>query len=69
MMATIALLAGVIVLEAVPVYGYLRSTYLGRPVGVTWGMVGSFAGVAALCAAATLVPLRVGLRRMESFEF
>ena len=32
-------------------------------------MVGAFAVAAGICAAATVVPLRVGLQKMESFEF
>ncbi|MBI3982614.1 MAG: hypothetical protein HY337_06860 [Gemmatimonadetes bacterium] len=69
MMSTIALLAGVIVIEAVPVYGYLRATFFGEPVRVNAAMLLGFGGVVALCAAATVIPLRVGLRKMEGFEF
>ncbi len=32
-------------------------------------MIGAFVLVAAICLAATVVPLKVGLRRMEAFEF
>jgi len=32
-------------------------------------MVGAFVVAALSCALATALPLRVGLRRMESFEF
>jgi len=32
-------------------------------------MIGAFALVAAICVTATIVPLWVGLRRMEQFEF
>jgi ABC-2 type transport system permease protein len=69
MMATVALLAAVIVIEAVPVYSYLRAAYRGTPIRVNAAMVGAFAAVAALCLAATAIPLKVGLRRMEQFEF
>lgn len=69
MMSTIALLAVVIVIEAVPVYAYLRANYLGEPVRANAVMMGAFALVAAICGIATVVPLRVGLRRMERFEF
>jgi ABC-2 type transport system permease protein len=69
MMTTIALLAVVIVIEAVPVYAYLRATYLGAPIRVNATMVGAFALVVVVCAAATVVPLRVGLRKMLEFEF
>ena len=69
MMATIALLAVVIVVESVPVYGYLRAAFEQRPLVVTPIMVGAFALAAAVCIGATVVSLRVALRRMEAFEF
>jgi ABC-2 type transport system permease protein len=69
MMSTIALLAVVIVIEAVPVSGYLRAAFQGETVQVSAGMVGAFAAVALVCAAATVIPLRVGLRKMQGFEF
>ncbi|HMJ59402.1 MAG TPA: hypothetical protein VK467_09705 [Gemmatimonadales bacterium] len=69
MMATIALLAGVLVILASAVYSYVRAAFEGQPFGVTPQMVGLFAVAAMLCAAATVIPLRLALRRMESFEF
>ncbi|NIM51997.1 MAG: hypothetical protein GTO22_22600, partial [Gemmatimonadales bacterium] len=69
MMSTIALLAVVIVIEAVPVYRYLRAGFLGQPVSLDATMIGAFVAVVLICAAATVVPLKVGLRRMEGFEF
>ncbi|MDH3495650.1 MAG: hypothetical protein OER21_02700 [Gemmatimonadota bacterium] len=69
MMTTIALLAGVIVLEAVPVFEYLQAVRRGDPVTIGWPMLVAFGAVAALCAAATVIPLRIGLKRMEVFEF
>ena len=69
MMTTIALVAAVILIEAFPVYGYLRATFRGEDVAITTRMVVSFVGVAALCGAATVIPLRLGLKRMEEFEF
>lgn len=69
MMTTVALIAGVTVLEAVPVYGYLRAVSTGQDVSVTPEMIAAFGGVAALCITATVVPLRASLRRMEQFEF
>jgi len=69
MMATIALLAGVIVALWQAVYVYVRAVYEGRPVVVDAWMLFWFTVAAALCAAATVIPLRVGLRKMESFEF
>jgi ABC-2 type transport system permease protein len=69
MMATVALLAVVIVFEAIPVYGYLRATFLGQPVGMNLPMIGAFVAAAALCITATVVPLRVGLKKIQEFEF
>ena len=69
MMTTIALLAAVIVFLARPVSSYLAAVNRGDPVNVDVWMIGGFAGAALLCAAATIIPLRVGLRRMEGFEF
>lgn len=69
MMTTVALLALVIMIEAVPVYGYLQAEFLGRQADMTWIMVGAFGLVVAICVGATLASLWIGLRRMESFEF
>jgi ABC-2 type transport system permease protein len=69
MMTTIALLAAVIVVLSVPVSAYVRNAYDGIPTRVDAVMVAAFAAAAGLCAAATVIPLRIGLRRMESFEF
>ena len=69
MMTTIALLAAVIVVLSVPVSAYVRNVYDGLPTRINAVMVAAFAVAAGLCAAATVIPLRIGLRRMESFEF
>ena len=69
MMSTIALLAAVVVVEAVPVSSYLRARFQGVPVTVNAWMVGAFAAVVLICLIATVTPLIVGLRRMEQFEF
>ena len=69
MMATIGLLAIVIVIESVPVYRYLSAAFNREPLTVTPLMVGSFALAAGGCIAATIVPLRIALRKMEEFEF
>ncbi|HEY6807613.1 MAG TPA: hypothetical protein VI160_02405, partial [Gemmatimonadales bacterium] len=69
MMATIALLAGVIVSLWQAVHEYLRAAFDGRPVVVDAWMIGWFVVAGLLCATATVVPLRVGLRKMEEFEF
>jgi len=69
MMATIALLALVIVIESVPIYRYLSASFQHRPLTVTPLMVIAFGLVIAVCAACTVVPLKIALRRMEEFEF
>jgi len=69
MMATIALLGAVIVALWQAVYAYVRAVYQGVPVVIDAGMIFWFGVAAALCAAATILPLWVGLKRMESFEF
>jgi len=69
MMTTIALLAAVIVALWQAVYAYVRAVYVGEPVVVDGWMIFWFAVAAVICAAATAIPLRIGLRKMESFEF
>jgi len=69
MMATIALLAVVIVIESVPMYGYLRAAFEHRPLEVSPVLVGAFALAGLVCVAATIIPLRLALRKMEEFEF
>ena len=69
MMATIALLGAVLRALWTAVYAYVRAVYEGQPVVVDAWMISWFAVAAALCAAATALPLWVGLRRMERFEF
>lgn len=69
MMATVALLAAVIVLLSGPVYGYLRAVNDGEAVRMNLWMVATFGAAGLLCAAATIIPLRVGLRYIERMEF
>jgi ABC-2 type transport system permease protein len=69
MMATIALLAIVIVIESIPVYTYLRAAFQQEPLEVTPVMIGAFALAGAVCIAATAIPLRLALRKMETYEF
>ena len=69
MMATITLLGAVIVALWQAVYAYVRAVYVHQPVVVDSGMIFWFAIAAGICAAATAIPLWVGLRKMESFEF
>ena len=69
MMSTVALLAAVIVVEAVPVFSYLQARFAGTPITFDIWMVGAFAIVVVICVLATVLPLMVGLRKMEQFEF
>jgi hypothetical protein len=67
MMASIVMIGGVILLEARPVFGYLASRAFGAessPVEMVIGF--GFAGI--LCCAATLIPIRVALKRLETLE-
>ncbi len=69
MMSTIALLALVIVIEAMPVSTYLRASFNGQPIPVDITMIAAFVGVAVICVSATALSLKVGLTKMEGFEF
>lgn len=69
MMATIALLAAVTVSLWQAVYTYVRAVYDGAPLVIDRWMIGWFGVAAALCAAATVIPLRLALRKIETFEF
>src|SRR6059036_1236886 len=69
MMATIALLAAVIFVLWQAVYTYVRAVYEGQPVVIDAWMFLWFGVAAALCTAATIVPLRLALKKMETFEF
>ena len=69
MMTTIGLLAAVVVSLWQAVHTYVRAVYDGQPVVVDLWMVLWFGVAAVLCILATVIPLRVGLKKMESFEF
>ena len=69
MMSAVALLGIVIVIEALPIYGYLQASVNGDPVHINATMVLAFGSVAVICVAATVIPIRVGLKKMETFEF
>ncbi|HEY6852757.1 MAG TPA: hypothetical protein VI139_00815 [Gemmatimonadales bacterium] len=69
MMATVALLGAVIFVLWQAVYQYVRAVYDGRPVVIDAWMIGCFTVAGLICATATVIPLIVGLRRMEQFEF
>lgn len=67
MMTSIALIGIVIILEARPVYAYVSAQAFGTPVAPV-EMATGFALAALLCAAATLIPIGVALKRMEAVE-
>ena len=70
MMSSLCLLALIIGIEAIPVTDYLRDQrYSQQPVGVTPQLVLSGLAVVGVCALATIIPLRVGLRRIETMEW
>ena len=67
MMASVGLIGGVIILEARPVYGYLAAKAFRQPIEPTEMVIG-FGLAALLCIAATLLPIRVALKRLEAVE-
>ena len=67
MIASVALIAGVIVLEARPVYSYLSAQFYGTPAH-PGEMVLGFGLAAALCVATTIVPIGIAKRRLEAVE-
>jgi ABC-2 type transport system permease protein len=70
MMSSLSLLALIIMIEAVPVTAYLQTQrYASQPVPLTPELIAAAAAVFVVCATATLVPLRLGLRRIENMEW
>ena len=69
MMASLCLLAVVIMIEAVPVTAYLRAWQRGHDPVVTGELLAAGAAVVLILGAATIVPLRLGARRIERMEF
>jgi ABC-2 type transport system permease protein len=67
MIASIAVIGGVVVLEARPVYSYLSAYSFGTPYAPGEMAIG-FGCAALLCLVATFVPIRVALRRLERME-
>src|SRR5688572_25769162 len=67
MMAAVAVIAGVVVLEARPVYAFLGARWTGRDPSTSEMLLG-FGMAGALCVAAAVVPLRVAVRRLERLE-
>jgi ABC-2 type transport system permease protein len=69
MMASLSLLAVVIMIEAVPVTAQLRAWQRGEHLTATPEILIAGALVLALCAGATLIPLRLSARRLELMEW
>jgi len=70
MMSSLCLLALIIGIEAIPVTDYLRDQrYSQQPVGITPQLVLAGVAVVGVCALATIIPLRLGLRRIETMEW
>jgi ABC-2 type transport system permease protein len=67
MLTSVVLVAGVVLLEARPVYTYLRARTFGEPIAAS-DMVIGVALAFALCAVATVVPLRVASKRLNALE-
>jgi ABC-2 type transport system permease protein len=67
MMASVALIAGVVIAEARPVYGYLRAMMFGGEADMM-EMVFGFGVAGALCLAATVIPIRIAMSRLEKIE-
>jgi ABC-2 type transport system permease protein len=67
MMSSIAVIGLVVILEARPVYAYLRQQTFGEPYN-PWEMGLGFGLAALLCAAATIIPIRIARTRLENVE-
>jgi ABC-2 type transport system permease protein len=69
MMASLCLLAVIIMIEALPVAAQLRAWQHGQRLEATPPLLAAGAAVVAICTAATLVPLRLSARRLELMEW
>ncbi|HEU4748176.1 MAG TPA: hypothetical protein VFS56_06715 [Gemmatimonadaceae bacterium] len=67
MMASVALIGIVIVLEARPVYEYV-ATQVAKENPSAAGLWIGFGGAAIVCLAATFIPIRIAIRRMKELE-
>jgi ABC-2 type transport system permease protein len=68
MMAAVSLLTLIIVIEAVPVAQQLRAWQAGAQTGFPASLLLAMAAVGTVCALATMLPLRLGLRRLAALE-
>jgi ABC-2 type transport system permease protein len=67
MMSAVAVIGGVVILEARPVYSFLSAQAFGGRANPLEMAIG-FGLAMVLCLAATLIPIRVAQGRMEQFE-
>ena len=67
MMASVAVIGAVVVLEARPVFSFLSSRLYGSRPELPEMALG-FSAALALCVLATIVPIRVALARLEDVE-
>ena len=69
MMASLTLLAAVVMLEATPVAAELRAWRIGMAGAASTDLILSAAAVALICVGATIIPLRLSGRRLERMEW
>jgi ABC-2 type transport system permease protein len=69
MMSAVSLLGLVIMAEARPVMSYLKAQQEHTTVNLTGDLVLAGLFVLAICIGATIIPLQLGLKRMEEMEF
>jgi hypothetical protein len=68
-MSAVSLLALVIMAEARPVMSDLKAQQEHTTVNLTGDLVLAGLFVLAICIGATIIPLQLGLKRMEEMEF
>jgi ABC-2 type transport system permease protein len=69
MMAAVAYLAGVVVLEGWPVFFLLRARMTGGVVPPVWHVAAGLGGALLLTLLAIYLPLQAGVRRVRSADF
>jgi ABC-2 type transport system permease protein len=67
MMSSIAMIGGIVILEARPVYSYLRVRAFGGAEDITEMVIG-FGLAGLLTLSATLIPIRIALSRLRDLE-
>jgi ABC-2 type transport system permease protein len=68
MMSSVAVIGGVVILEARPVYLYLSARLAGQTETYPTELIVGFGLAAALCVAATVIPIRMAHYRLERTE-